>query len=166
MGCHQDARKLSWVGRRVRGLGHEALEQAPGAHQGTVELRGDLRVRPGGGVDRPQEPPMLRVKRDLPLDHRCDQILGRTALHLIDKRVVDVGQQLGGHLCQVIEVAVEDSPRQTGVVHHVTNGERGEWSVEKQLARGGQDAAPRLVGGDARGSLRHSVASLSYCVAT
>src|SRR5262249_45219155 len=42
--------------------------------------------------------------------------------------------------------------------HHVTHRERGERTVEKQLARGGQDAAPRLVIWDPRGPLRHAVA--------
>lgn len=101
---------------------------------------------------------MLGVERDLTLHHRRDQVLGRTSLDPIDERVVAVGQQLGGHLGEIVEVAVEDSPRQTGVVHHVTDGERGEWAVEEQLARRVQDATPRFVGGYACGSLRHSVA--------
>lgn len=101
---------------------------------------------------------MLGIDGNQTRDHHRDQLLGRAALDPVDERVLDVGQQLGRHLGEVVEVAVEDGPRQARPVHHLTDGQRGERTVEQQGSRGRQDAAPCLVGGDALRSLRHRVA--------
>lgn len=158
MGCHQQLRELSRVRGRVWDLGNEALEQAARGNKRAIEFCGHGRACAGGCVDRAQQLSVLGVEGNQPCDHRRDLVLGLPALDLIDERVVVVGQQLRGHLGEVVEVAVEDGARHASAIHDAADRERCEWPTEQQLSRRSQDPLPRLHGRYPFRSLRHIVA--------
>ncbi len=159
MGRHQQPCELAWVRWWVGRLGDESLEQTARGHQCSLELRGDRLICSRCCVDRAQQPSVVAIERNLTRHDRRDQVVGRASLNLVDERVLAVRQQVRCHLGEIVEVAVEDGPRHACLVHHVSHGQCGERSITEQLPGSGQDAAPRLVGRNACGSLRHGVAN-------
>jgi hypothetical protein len=78
-------------------------------------------------------------------DHRCDQVFRRTTNDLIEERILGVGQKLGRHLGERVEVAVEDRPSQAGARHDIADRQRREWPVEQQLTGSAEDPTPGFI---------------------
>ena len=64
---------------------------------------------------------------------------------MADQGVVSIGEQLGCHLGERVEVAVEHRASQAGTRHYVPDGQRGERPVEEQLPRGAEDPTSGFV---------------------
>jgi hypothetical protein len=139
---HQQAGGLGGVGRRVRGVAQQALDQPSRIDERVLEATGDGGILARGVVDRAQQATVAGEQVDEAVDHLADEFArsrGAAALQPVDEGIVGIGQQLGGEAGEVVEMAVEDRPRQPRLGHQRADGELGERTLGEQRSRGGED---------------------------
>ncbi len=152
---HQHPRGLRGHRRRVGRRAQQALDQPARAYEGARETLGDGRIVARGVVDRAQQPAVLGEERDEAVDHLARDLMrvpGGVALDAVDERIVGVRQELGREARQVVEVPVEDGPREPRLRHHGADRELGERAVCEQRAGRREDPRPREIPRDVRGA--------------
>ena len=150
---HQHTGGLRRLWRRVGRRAQQALDELARGDERALQALRDRGVAAGGVVDRAQQSAVLGEQADEALDHLACALLRplrRAALDAVDEWVVGVGQQLRGEARQILEVPVEDRPRQPGLGHERADGQLCERALGQQRAGGVEDPFAREVGGNVR----------------